>query len=185
MRLMKSGVYALLGLILLCTTTSTDTPDLIYWDENRQLSWNDFEGEPRHDIEQISALTSSGIVHYKGCKDGKIIYKVQAYFEKNESWVKDVARTDHHLHHEQLHFDITELYARKLRRALSEKNYSCGQEAQFDAFIDQFLRFWEVEQQSFDYNTQHSIDRAQQEQWSHKIEEKLILFEEFMEPVEE
>ena len=59
------------GLFLLFSSV-TDSPDTIYWSEIDRLEWADFEGAPRFDYKDISALTSSGIVHYQGCKDGKI-----------------------------------------------------------------------------------------------------------------
>ena len=171
----------LLGLVVVLTTTSTDTPDIIYWKDGHRLTWADFEGEPRFDYESISALTSSGIVHYKGCKDGQIIYKVRAYFEKKESWVKAEALTKHHLTHEQLHFDITELYARKLRKALSTRQFVCGQEAEFEAFVAAQLEGWEHEQKAFDLLTRHSMDKEKQKDWYYKVAMELSLLKEFKE----
>jgi len=52
--------------------------DIIYWDGIDRLSWADFEAEPRMDIVDFYALTSSGIIDYKGCKDGVITYKFRA-----------------------------------------------------------------------------------------------------------
>ncbi|MEO1513903.1 MAG: hypothetical protein AAFV95_02785 [Bacteroidota bacterium] len=181
MKTAKTTIYALLGLAILLTTTSTETPDIIYWDGDRRLSWSDFEGEPRYDYESISALTSSGIVHYKGCQDGKIIYKVRAYFEKKESWVKEEARTLHHLTHEQLHFDITELYARKLRKALADRDFQCGQEQEFEEFVAHFLENWQYDQRSFDIHTRHSLDILRQKEWFYKIGMELSLFKEYRE----
>lgn len=165
------------GVLILLIGTSTDTPDIIYWDKDYKLTWDDFEGTPRFDYESISALTSSGIVHYKGCKDGKIIYKIQAYFEKHESWVKDEARTDHHLEHEQLHFDITELYTRKLRKALTQRVFMCGEEADFEIFTESLVEGWQSEQQAFDLLTRHSMDREAQQEWVAKIHAELAELE--------
>ena len=179
------AILALVGIILLLTTTSSNSPEVIYWNGDKRLEWTDFMGQPRFDYKDISALTSSGIVHYKGCKDGQIIYKVRAYFEKKESWVKIVARTKHHLEHEQLHFDITELYARKLRKALSEKEYKCGQEEEFEAFVGHFLQDWELSQQKYDMLTRHSMDKAAQKEWVYKIAMELSLLENYAEQEEE
>jgi len=164
----------LTGLFLLFTS-GKDTPDTIYWSESDGLEWDDFEGQPRHDYADVSALTSSGIVHYKGCKDGKINYKVRAYFEKEESWVKEEARTEHHLRHEQIHFDITELYARKLRKILSDRSFKCEQEAAFEECVNNFVANWHSEQQSFDAHSRHSLNKDAQQEWYYRIEMELSL----------
>ncbi len=174
-------IILLLGMLVLFTTTSTDTPDVIYWEAGHKLDWRDFEGAPRFDYKSISALTSSGIVHYKGCKEGEINYKVRAYFEKKESWVKREAMTEHHLRHEQLHFDITELYARKLRKALSERSFNCGQEAEFEAFVAAQLAGWQSEQKAYDMLTRHSMDKEKQKDWFYKVAMELSLLKNFSE----
>ncbi|MEM1322574.1 MAG: hypothetical protein AAGG75_20080 [Bacteroidota bacterium] len=181
MQVKRISIYVLLSVVVLLTGTSTNTPEIIYWDEDYKLSWDDFEGDPRFEYQSISALTSSGIVHYKGCRDGKIIYKVQAYFEKHESWVKDEARTDHHLRHEQLHFDITELNARRLRKALKERSFNCGEEQEFEDFVANLLANWENDQRAFDLFTRHSLRRNVQKQWFYKIEMELSLMDEYKE----
>ena len=169
----------MLGVFFLLASAGKDSPDNIYWSEDYKLDWKDFKGEPRFDYKDISALTSSGIVHYKGCKDGKINYKVRAYFEKQESWVKEEARTEHHLIHEQIHFDITELYARKLRKLLSDNAFKCGQEIEFEEAINNFIEIWHNEQKAFDMLTNHSLDRAAQKKWFYKIEMELSLLADY------
>lgn len=160
---------------------NTDSTDIIYWSPEHRLTWSDFEGTPAYDRDNVSAMTSSGIVQYSGCQEGKIIYKVQAYFEKNESWVKSEALTAHHLNHEQIHFDITELYARRLRKALSDRDFKCGEEVAFETYVGNFLRNWEVEQKAYDLITQHSLDSEKQQEWYYKIAMELDLLTDFME----
>ncbi len=183
---MKKLHWIMLGLgilsfVFLTFGTSTDTPDIIYWTDDAPLTWDDFQGNAKYDYRNrdISALTSSGILHYRGCKDGKIIYKVRAYFEKKESWFKEDAHTDYHLAHEQLHFDVTELFARKLRKQLDEQNFRCGEEESFENYIEQYLRNWEVTQQAYDFDTYHSVDKDKQKEWHHRIAFELSLLEDY------
>lgn len=179
-----NGMKLIIGVLLILFTlggTSSDTPDIIFWSENNPLTWKDFQGRAKYDYrnKDIAALTSSGILHYRGCKDGQIIYKIQAYFEKKESWYKTDAHTDYHLAHEQLHFDVTELFARKLRKALAEQNFRCGEELEFENYIENFLKNWETAQQSYDISTYHSIDKNKQQEWNYKIAFELSLLDEF------
>ena len=169
----------ILSVLLLFIGTSSTTTDTIYWNEDYKLTWNDFKGQPDYNIKTISALSSSGLMHSKGCKNGKIIYEVLSYFEKRESWVKAEAYTNHHLAHEQIHFDITELYARKLRRALSEQHFKCGQEVAFEYYVKQFIDDWHEVQHNYDSTSRHSINREVQAEWSQRIEIELLLLDEY------
>lgn len=177
----RSTLFWLVGFLAIFSLTSStnNSPDIIYWDADQQLRWQDFKGHPQYQYRDISAITSSGIVHYKGCKDGLINYKIQAYFEKMESWVKAEALTEHHLEHEQIHFDITELYARKLRMALSQRVFKCGEEAAFETFVSVIQDSWEAEQQAYDLLTHHSMNKEKQKEWYHKIATELTLLEEY------
>ncbi len=177
----KTNLLGGICLILLLTLSSTnDNPaDIIYWSAKQQLTWQDFKGIPAYQYKDISAITSSGIVHYKGCDEGKINFKVRAYFEKQHSWVKEEALTAHHLEHEQIHFDITELYARKLRKALSERTFECGDEANFETFVAAYLDNWEAEQRAYDILTHHSIHKDKQKEWYYKIALELDLLKDF------
>ncbi len=173
----KFGIHLIFGFLILLIGTSADSNDVIYWTPNYKLDWSDFEGKPRFDYQSISALTSSGIIHYKGCKDGEITFKIQAYFEKDNSWVKDEARTKHHLIHEQIHFDITELAARKLRKSLRERKFKCGEEVEFEHFVSSFMDNWRTKQKAFDLMSRHSLDKEQQKEWFYKIEMELSLLD--------
>lgn len=172
-------LYLFLFGSLIIGNSNTSSPNTIVWDEDRPLSWNDFQGEPDYNYDQVSALTSSGIIHYKGCENGKIIYKVQAYFEKNYSWVKPEAYTNHHLAHEQIHFDITELYARKLKKALAKREFKCGEEARFDAFVANFLKKWQKAQINYDSQTHYSMKPKKQNEWKYLVAMELNIYSEY------
>ncbi len=171
------AVAALLSWVLF--SSNSNETEILYWGQTGKLTWEDFSGEPRFDFEEIFALTSSGIMDYKGCKDGIINYSIKSYFEKKESWVKKEARTEYHLAHEQLHFDITELYARKLRKLLSTMEFKCGEEQNFEKFIAATLENWYNEQKNYDIITRHSVDRAKQIEWEYRIKMELSLLEDF------
>ncbi len=165
---------------ILWGTNATST-DIIYWTSDYKLTWADFEGAPnyKHTYKDVSAITFSGIVDYRGCEDGKIIYKIKAYFEKKNSWVKSIGQNDHTLEHEQIHFDITELYARKLRKALSEKMFVCGQEVAFEAFVNDFLKGWQKMQEDYDGETGYSNKHKEQEEWIRKVRMELNELDEY------
>ncbi len=100
--------------------------ETIRWSEKR-LSWKDFKGEPPVS-DRVAATTASGI-SYQFSSSGtrktfKVDFKISTHFYPRKSWYKPTLSDDIVLSHEQLHFDISELFARKLRKELSEAHFT-------------------------------------------------------------
>lgn len=177
MSIKNIGVSLLLIGLLVVTGSNQKGANTIYWSDDRKLTWDDFQGNPDYNYADVSALTSSGIIHLKGCEDGKIIYKIKAYFEKQHSWFKPEAKTNHHLAHEQIHFDITELYARKLEQALAKHDFNCEQQEEFQAVVNEYLGKWQSAQINYDLFTHYSMKRKRQQTWKHRVAMELSLVE--------
>lgn len=178
MKSIKWGGLTLLAIVILMTSANYST-DVIFWNKDQRLSWSDFKGAPRYDLTNMAALTSSGISYYTGCNNGTFKYKIESYFDKQESWVKDDAKDYFRLEHEQIHFDITELFARKLRKLLSQRDFKCYEEMEFRQIVDTFLNNWETEQRIYDINSQYSRDLEVQTEWKKKVEIELEEHEAF------
>src|SRR5690606_30202906 len=107
---------------LALTLVSAQVQEKIFWQEDG-LSWNDFKSAPNQSS-SFHANTSAGISYSWGIKNSNGIielnYEVLSFFNPENSWVKPGSDNKYLLQHEQLHFDITELHARKLRKKLSE-----------------------------------------------------------------
>lgn len=143
--------------------------DDVLWSAERPLQWADFSGTPDYENDFVKALTASSIRYSYGCENGYINYHIESVFKKSQSWVKEEARTTYHLSHEQLHFDITELYARKLRNALDKKQFPCHRMYAFEQTIRQYLQDWRNEQSTYDKETFFSVKRAEQADWEFEI----------------
>jgi len=105
-------------------------------------------------------MTYSGILFYTECDGYELKYDISSYFDKDESWVK-------------LDFDITELYARKLKEQLSGETFYCGEEERFNRLVDEFLANWESEQHNYDLETHYSNKHDEQHAWEAKISSAL------------
>lgn len=138
------------------------------WDENKPLTWSDFLAEPNRQT-PFSATTNSGISYSWSLtsKDGKdeFVYEVRSNFYPNLSWVKGESSNSYLLAHEQLHFDISELHARKFRKAIQEYKISKN--------IKQELReiYYRIEaerqemQNRYDAESNHSLAEDAEEKW--------------------
>ncbi len=137
----------------------------IAWSASAPLTWADFKGKPDNTAIGIAALTCSIIEYKYHCEGDKLIYSVEAKFNKLQSWAREESKNEHILEHEQLHFDITELYARKLREKLATYSFSCGDEPIFESFVNSLMDDWSYMQHKYDAETQYSLDEVMQHAW--------------------
>lgn len=149
----------------------------LQWRPDRRLVWADFMAEP--DAQSTNAaLTSSGIEFQYGYADDKLTYRIKCLFERKKSWGK--IKTDYILAHEQGHFDISEIHARKLNKALQ----SFAQIKPFPATAinntyDQLMKEQTAMQQAYDEGTNHSRNKEQQAIWKEKIKNQLEELKEY------
>jgi len=176
----KIGAVLIIVLSFACLSWKVDNgkffKHILFWESNPELTWNDFQGEIDRSDPHIVAITASSIIHHTDCENGKLTYEISAGFEKDKSWVSEAGLTDHHLKHEQLHFDITELYVRKLHIKLKNTNLLCHEEDKLNKIIQRHLIYWQAEQIQYDIDTQHSNNHSEQIKWQEKIEKDLKSF---------
>lgn len=148
-------------------------PNVLQWNENRRLNWSDFETK-KHKT-SISALTASGIEYYYDCQSGVLTVDIKAIFIPEQSWVRYNSKNDYILAHEQLHFDITELHARKFRKRVKESRIDCSNLKDLDILANKVLSEWKQTQNRYDRESVHSNDEEKQNYWSKKIQKELEL----------
>lgn len=99
---------------------------------------------------------------------------IQSVFNEDRSW-KDTKRiTDYVLVHEQKHFDIAEIFARKLRKEVSEKVRTSGEfNTYFQAIYKKTLRDYQNFQINYDKETLHGMNKEKQTQYNQLISDEL------------
>lgn len=100
-------------------TTKNDS--ILLWQSDRLLEWKDFKGLSTKLLTNKIAETQGMIIITDVTWDKTIPkYTIKSFFSKYDSWttVNDSAT----LKHEQVHFDILELYTRKARKAFDSLN---------------------------------------------------------------
>lgn len=157
---------------------NAQSKDTIYWNANRKLNWEDFKSKPDKTT-NLLAMTQAGIGYEIACNNGQLKLKIYCYFNVNKSWTKETD-SDDLLRHEQLHFDITELYARKLRKKVSELSDPCGKNIkELDKIYQTNFNECSREQDAYDKQSNHSLYKEQQKQWEEKIARELKVLEKF------
>ena len=107
--------------LLLTALVAQQDNHLIPWSASRKLTWDDFRG-PVDPASKNAALTSSAINIEFGYDDKGLEYTITCSFNKQKSWVR--IRNNDVLAHEQGHFDLAEVHARKLHKAMKEYKFN-------------------------------------------------------------
>src|SRR5690625_3492554 len=101
---------------------------------------------------------------------------VVAIMYKYDSWVKE--KKELLLNHEQIHFNITELYTRKIRKDL-QKYLDDNKSHELDSIAKIYHcledEFWET-QFLYDKETNHSKNTVEQKKWDRKIDRLLQVY---------
>jgi hypothetical protein len=144
---------------------------LLEWNEFYSLSWEDFEGSPS--TESIGDAGTAVRIKAKPFYIKKQVhYDVIAYFDRKKSWVR--GKSEALLAHERLHFDIAELYARKIRKKIAELQANDVNDIQtFNAAIREILEESNEADQRYDLETLHGALQKKQSMWEKRVKEEL------------
>lgn len=148
----------------------TDT--IKYWIAGDKLKWSDFNGVvPAEQLQSdLNAVCPHEIVISPIRENGVLKYEVRVMFLKNLAWFKDTS--SYILAHEQLHFDIAELFARKLRKAV--KDYTAKyNDKEFSRTVEELLSEERKAQDDYDRETAHGIYETKQMEWTREIAREL------------
>lgn len=163
-------------LIVLVSLSFYEPPERMAWEEERPLRWSDFKGTPDYLID-FAATTNSGMSHAYAIDSNGVLDKssssVLAHFYPSFSWYKAADTTAAILRHEQSHFDISEIHARKLRKRIQEYAFTTNSKAE----IKQLYQLTEQERKNtqalFDKETNHSRIKEQELLWARRIKDSL------------
>jgi hypothetical protein len=168
-------------LLLFVGKNSNEEP--LTWDHSQKLTWEDFKAKSDENSDAI-ALTASGITFGYSVKtsDKRIVdfsTSVEAHFYPNQSWYVKEKCDNHVLRHEQLHFDITELYARKFKEQLILLVVNRNIKDQMNRLHTTINKALNETQKRYDGESNHSINIEMQKQWEIFIANELKTLDQF------
>ncbi len=174
--------YLIFCLMFLFVGNSSNE-ETMTWNETRKLTWADFKADPSLKSDAV-ALTASGITFgYSVKTSGKRIISfstsVEAHFYPNKSWYLKDKSDAHILGHEQLHFDITELYVRKFREQLTRLQVNQNVKDQMNRLHITINEALNETQKRYDAQSNHSINIEMQKQWESFIAGELKTLDQF------
>lgn len=176
-------IFILITLLLLeGILKNTAAQDTIYWSPHYKLKWEDFKGRP-DSTSKYRAIGNSGIRYRLSSNEDSFTTKVLCYFIKSKSWTTNT-NSSTLLLHEQGHFDIAELFARKLRKAFADYQFNYQT---FKKDIDQLFELINQERDKmdilYDKETNFSQNKPNQLLWNKKIKTELDKLKKYASPI--
>lgn len=148
----------------------------IEWSPSRKLTWEDFKGEPRTSLD-VGAESACGffIEINQATVFNKPKLATRTTFDCSLSWVNtnQKGRQDL-LQHEQAHFDLCEIYARRLKKRLIENKLTGAKiKRDLNTIFMQVHREYVKRQNAYDRETDFSRNSEKQAEWLKIINDEL------------
>jgi hypothetical protein len=156
----------------------------VTWSADRPLRWADFASTSPHAGDE-GALTAYSVFYGANCAGKTFDFLAVAGFLPKDSWVRpdvtlDRARSERTLRHEQTHFDLTEVFTRRLRKSFTDLYQPCTRvDRDLDSLAAQVLRSEKEEQQRYDQETRHGLAADAQAEWERRVKEDLASLRSF------
>jgi hypothetical protein len=150
--------------------------DTLIWQKDSSLSRTDFKGKV---TKQYAGCCMSFLVIKPIETHGNMMFSVQAVFMKSKSGI--VQNSDYMLKHEQLHFDICELFARKLRQKMLATDFTKVKEIvpEIQNMYNKMSMELNKYQDKYDKDTNHGENPAKQKLWDDDIAKQLKDLDQF------
>ncbi len=141
--------------------------ELVDWSPSNRLTWNDYKADPDRESGAAATTTTYLGINYN-ISSNSFSYKIYSRFSKDRSW--GLHKTAYILSHEQGHFDIAEIFARKLNKRMSEYHFNKRTyDKDLSGIYNEIVDEKEAMQNEYDDETNHSINKPKQEEWLKKI----------------
>ncbi len=165
------GLY--IAALLLLVNFISNGQDVLLWNEKFPLKWTDFLGKV-NDSSQFDAEAFTSVEYsYTFYTPDKYSFKVQACFNRTTSWIKKERSCEGLLQHEQVHFSLAQLYAKKLTLAFESYKYSANFQNEIVEIFKQIEIDYHKSQRLFDEETNHSLISKKEKEWEAFVLEEL------------
>jgi hypothetical protein len=171
----------------------------IEWSQSLKLTQADFRGEaPDSSVDAARSWVALDVAWE--CFEGRPRSHARAVFDPDRSWWRgglpdlwggieeglsrtqlDNRRTAAErdrdlLRHEQLHFDLTEIAARTIRKQFDDLARVCalpGRNQDIEQAVAAIENAWADEQILYDKDTDHGLNQVRQRQWESRVRRQL------------
>ncbi|MHA7101357.1 DUF922 domain-containing protein [Roseivirga pacifica] len=152
---------------------TVDTLAFIEWNEDRPISWEDYGVRTFGKKPSSFAITSVTHSVRGGLKNGEPNFQVKVLFVKKDSWTSDTTNV-RLFEHERLHFDLAELYGRKIRKQIVMLgNQGIDKLSVYKRYVRLLLDEYKRKSMDYDAETRHGALFDQQQEWEEFVHHEL------------
>lgn len=166
-------ILLILGSGLLTIAQDVET---VEWSEDIELSWDHFKGQPLGEM-PFNALTSARpVIEMKTKQAGPDVsmeFSIATHFFPNESWAQEKNGPEFLLTHEQIYFDIAELFSRKLRQRVQTYDFTSKFLDEYQFLYNEMISNKNNFQASFNFDTKYGGEIKEMKKWEKKILKEL------------
>jgi hypothetical protein len=148
------------------------------WSATRRLAWSDFRARPPAGRPE-AAVTATSLIWGFHCTGDEFTFQAVAVFLPDQSWVDATISIQlgsglETLRHEQTHFDLTEVFARRLRQFFRTLSRPCdGSAERISDSGDRFVHDESDAQRRYDEATANGRAAAAQSRWDRDVQQWL------------
>jgi hypothetical protein len=148
------------------------------WSADRRLTWDDFRGPVQpYTVDNIAAATFCAIgFETNTVTQNNPMLKVNVFntFYTRKSWIRESEKNPNILAHEQGHFDLCELYTRKLRERMANVNVDVASlRTTLKGIYAALQKEYQERQQQYEDDTNHGLIYKEQDRWEAMIAQEL------------
>ncbi|HUL72178.1 MAG TPA: DUF922 domain-containing protein [Vicinamibacterales bacterium] len=152
----------------------------VVWSGARRLTWDDFEAPVTNAGANEAAHLEYALFYGVRCTGRALEFRVVTAMIPSGSWVRssvlesaaDSART---LQHEQTHFDLAEVHARKMRTFFDGLYEPCLKSSEeLAALADRMVKAEATEQKRYDEETANGRRADAQQKWNADVAARLL-----------
>jgi len=159
-------------------STKVTEPETINWQHNLKLRRSDFKASKKWVLDNSVASSYCGFGYSITDVNGDISGNIYVRFNSDKSWfnseITDPEKVEYILKHEQLHFDICELFGRKMyKEVLKLISLNKLNQRTIERIQSKLENQYSDYQKKYDKETNHSIIISKQKKWQEKIRKEL------------
>ncbi|MEO8405328.1 MAG: DUF922 domain-containing protein [Chitinophagaceae bacterium] len=172
---MRKILFISLALWPLFCLSQDKGEELVFWTAGQRLTWTDYKGKADPSTGAAASTATFLGIDYTFSPKG-LTYTITCSFSKTRSW--GLHKNEYILQHEQGHFDIAEIFARKLNMKMATYKFNKSTyKTDLQKIYDDVVNEKEETQNAYDKETDHSIKKDKQAEWLNRIEKMLKEYE--------
>lgn len=158
-----------------------ENDSLLLWNKDRLLKWEDFKGKGKSPskvnvIHQVAEIIPIIRLVYLKNEQGIEKETFLCYFSKKESW--SITKDPKILEHEQLHFDLMEVFTRRIRKKYVElDSLGITDFAEYDLHVSKIMK--ECRDLNDQYDKEVLLNFPKQHEWRKCIDKELEELKEY------